>query len=265
MSWNPELIETVYPIAALKEKESGRTLPIEMLCKGKKGSLNYIVKLWNNNELKEHSLARETYASLLANYFKLKTPPIAFVDIPADFALSLPNPAIRDRVRASLGLNFGSLYIPQALQFSPPPSPQHIPLATRIFCFDMLIGNFDRRQAKINMFKDKEGFIIYDHEQAFPYSLPHLLLGGMPSLTDFLHESWCRSHILYTSLKGKSVMHEIEEFSIDIERLKDNILSKIESSIPDEWKGNIQNISNYLATTRDNAKVFKRCLQELLA
>jgi hypothetical protein len=265
MPWKPTPIPTVYPVIALKVYESGRTLPLEMRCESGHSSENYIVKLWNNVELKTHSLAREIYGSLLADYFGLSTPPIALVDISQDFAESIPNSQTSAFVKNSPGLNFGSQYLPGSVQFNPPVSATMVPLAARIFCFDMLIGNMDRRMPKINMFKTPDGFILYDHEQAFPHSLSYMFLGSPPLAWDFIREAWSKDHILYQSLKGRSLSFEVEEFISDLVRLKDNILIKIEEQIPAEWEKNVNNITTHLAKTRDNADLFKRSLQELLA
>lgn len=265
MPWKPTEIPTVYPIAGLKIKESGRTLPMEMECQTADGNKSYIVKLWKNVELNTHSLAREVYGSLLADYFEIPTPEIAFVDIDPEFGMSQLDPKIKASVLASPGLNFGSRYIQGAITFNPPVSPTLVPAAARIYCFDILIGNMDRRHPKINMFTANGSFIVFDHEQAFPHSIPYMLVGGAPEPWDFAKEQWSRDHILYSSLKGRDLLFEIEGFVTDLERLKDDILDKIENSIPAEWNKNVNNISNHLAKTRDNAKLFKRCLQELLA
>lgn len=265
MPWKPVQIPTVYPIAGLKVKESGRTRPMEMECQTADGNKSYIVKLWNNVELNTHSLAREVYGSLLADYFEIPTPEIAFVDIDPDFGMSQPDPIICNSIMASPGLNFGSKYINGAITFSPPVPQNRLAEATKIYCFDILIGNSDRRFQKENMFSANGKFIVFDHEQAFPQSMPHLMLFGAPTAWDFAKEQWSKDHILYSSLKGRDLLIDIEGFITDLERLKDNILDKIENSIPAEWNKNVNNISNHLAKTRDNAKLFKRCLQELLA
>lgn len=265
MPWKPTSIPTVYPLAGLNIKASGRTQPLEMECETADGNKSYIVKLWNNVELKTHSLAREVYGSLLADYFEIPTPPIALVEIDSEFASSQRNVTIRDFIASSPGLNFGSLYIDGAIQFVPPVSPTLISQAARIFCFDMLIGNIDRRNEKANMFSSRNGLMVYDHEQAFPLSQPQTFLGRPPEPWDFIKEPWARNHILYPSLKGRELLLDIDEFVNDTGRLKDNILDKIEESIPSEWSKNLSNISLHLAKTRDNAKLFKRSLQELLA
>lgn len=263
MPWKPASIPIVSPIAVLKANENGRTQPLEMRCETGHSSKDYIVKLWNGIESNSHSLAKEIYGSLLAEYFELRTPPIALVDIPPDFAESILDPKHRERIKASPGLNFGSQYISGSIIFKPPVTSFQVSLAARVFCFDMLICNLDRCKPKINMFNN---LTLIDHEQAFIYSRPYMILGGFSTISSFIiKETWPKSHILYSDLKGDSLLPEIEKFVSDLVRLKDNILVKIEEQIPAEWQKDVNKITAQLANTRDNADLFKRNLQELLA
>lgn len=265
MSWNPNPIPVVYPLAAFEIQENGRTRPLTMRCEIGQSSDDYVVKLWNNVELSTHGLAREVYGSLLAQCFNLNTPAIALVEIDPDFAKAQPNPAVRQTLANSPGLNFGSQYIRGAVLFNPPASRNQISVAARVFCFDMLIGNVDRRHPRINLFQKAESLILYDHEQAFPYSRPRMYVGGFPPAWEFPKEVWSKNHILYPSIKGKPVSLEIEEFVSDLLMLNEDILTTIEEQIPPEWQADVRNISLYLSAARDNAKLFERTLQELLA
>lgn len=264
MSWKPASIPVVSPITAYKISPSGRNQPIQMRCENEKITGDYFVKLWNKVELKEHSLAREIYGSLLADYFKLATPDIAIVDVPLDFYLYERDPQIQQFLQNSPGLNFGSKNVNDAFIFNPPASTSITSLATRVFCFDMLICNADR-SSRINMFNNANGLMLFDHELAFPFSRPRMFIGGFPRGGAYIRESWSKEHILYSSLKGKELGSEIEEFMTDLASLKNNILVTIEKSIPQQWQADLKIISEYLADIRDNPKNFKRNLQELLA
>jgi hypothetical protein len=246
----------------------GRNQPLKMFCQDENGMSNYIVKLWNTPELGlgVHSLAREIYGALMANFFGLNTPDVALVDIDAHLYLSIPDPGIRERIRQSAGLNFGSKYVADAPIFNPPVSPSKMQEAVFVFCFDMLIGNVDRNLRKPNMFDTAGGFILFDHEMAFPYSQPHTILGGSPPPWEFIKETWHKNHVLYSSLKGKEVCGlEIEHFIQRLEALADYIFATIEEKIPIEWTTpDLSNISSYLANAHVHADLFKRSLQEIL-
>jgi len=260
-------IPIVQAVSVGSSMTSGRNQPLKMFCQTKNGISDYIVKLWNTPELGlgVHSLAREIYGALLANFFGLNTPDVALVYVETDFSLGIPDLNIRERVFQSPGLNFGSKYLLDASIFSPPVTPSKFHEAAMVFCFDMLIGNLDRNFRKPNMFDTARGLILFDHEQAFPYSRPQMWIGGFPAPWDFIKESWHENHILYTSLKGKECALEIEEFARILYGLSDDIFATIEEKIPAEWNTpDLTEISSYLANARDNAELFKRSLQEIL-
>lgn len=246
---------------------NGRNQPLKMFCQTENGISDYIVKLWNTPELGlgVHSLAREIYGVLLANLFGLNTPNVAFVNIETGFSLGIPDTVIRERIRQSPGLNFGSKYLSDVIIFNPPVTSAKLHEAAMIFCFDMLIWNVDRNLRKPNMFDTSKGFILFDHEQAFPYSKPQMMVGGFPAPWDFIRENWCKNHVLYSSLKGQDCRLEIEEFVTILDTLSDDIFATIEEKIPAEWNTpDLSEISSYLANARDNAELFKRSLQEIL-
>jgi hypothetical protein len=138
--------------------------------------------------------------------------------------------------------------------------------AAKVFCFDMLIGNLDRRINKPNVFHTAEGFILFDHEQAFPFSRPLTMLGGYPSAWDFIREEWSRNHVFFPGLRGRDCLLEIEAFVMILDELSGNIFDKIEEQIPAAWRTpDLQALRNYLLNARDNAQLFKRSLQEILA
>jgi len=271
MPWDADyypVVPIVYPIFVGKSKDTGRTQPLEMRCETNNGPADYIVKLWGSVEvgLDCHSLVREIYGSLLANFFGLQTPEIAIVNIEPDFPTSQPNPQIKSRLNQSLGMNFGSKLLTGVAIFNNPVPSNRKSDAAKVFCFDMLIVNVDRCTRKPNIFHTADGFILFDHEQAFPFSRPATIVGGCPNPWDFIREGWHRNHIFYSSLKGDDCSLAIEEFVMILDALNGDIFAKIEELIPEEWcTPDLQVLSDYLLKARDNAKLFKRSLQEILA
>jgi hypothetical protein len=270
MAWknNQEpFIPTVQAVLVGGAMTSGRNQPLKMFCQTENGIGDYIVKLWNTPELGlgVHALAREIYGALLANFFGLNTPEVALVNIETDFSLGIPDPIIRNRISQSAGLNFGSKYLPDGPIFNPPVTSAKRHEAALVFCFDMLIWNVDRNLRKPNMFDIAKGLILFDHEQAFPYSRPQMMIGGFPAPWDFTKEDWCKNHILYSSLKGEDCSLEIEEFVMILDTLSDDIFATIEEKIPTEWNTpDVSEISSYLANARNHSNLFKRSLQEIL-
>ncbi len=256
------------PISVGDPKLGGRTQPLQMHCEICDEPADYIVKLWANPQvfLAKHSLAREVYGSLLARCIGLDTPDIAFIEIDSDFYISQPNHRA-DILHESIGYNFGSKFIPGATIFSPPVQSSMHSNAVKVFCFDMLICNPDRRKEKPNVFQMPNGFMVFDHEQAFPFSRPRMILGGFPDSWQYIKEPWHRDHVFYSDIRNHDCSVEIEEFVTDVGYLSNDLLGTIEEQIPEDWNtgDDIQNITNYLANTRDNVDRFKRSLQEILA
>jgi len=264
----PPPIPRVIPYYIGNAKDSGRTTPIEMRCLTPNGQEDYIVKLWGNPELHlgKQALANEVYGSLLAKSLGIATPDISLVEIPNNFFISSP-PHLSDLIRNSPGLNFGSKYLSGTFIFSPPvPQSKHA-CAIRVFCFDMLICNYDRTIAKPNTFQTNENYIIFDHEQAFPYCRPGMIVGGIGHLWNHIKEPWHKNHIFYQDLKHSDNLLEIEAFIETLGFISSEFLDTIEEQIPEEWhsENDLGNIRHILLDTVQNLDQFKRSLQEILA
>jgi hypothetical protein len=263
MDWLPRELNRVEPVYAKGIKSSGRTRPVEMYCRSETISENYIVKLASNVELGTHSLARELIAADLADIFGIPTPLPALVEIPSDFFLTVSDNDLSRSLQTSPGLNFGSTYIPDSKIFSPPILKAQIPAAVKIYCFDLLIANMDRRISKPNLFDRGDDFIIFDHEQAFPFSKPQIILGGAKPGWEYITELWHRDHCFYPSLKHENCDTEIDSFFQILQDIDSEVFDTIESRIPHDWfSADILNIRNYILDIVGNLNTFKRNLQE---
>ena len=132
---------------------SGRTSPALCGCEDDLGNRvdDYVVKLRGGLDRRESGLVCELVGSRLATYFGIAAPEPALVMIEADFAelVAMAEPQRADRLRNSIGLNFGSR---QLSDVSGWPVDKWIPeamwqAAVDIFAFDALIQNPDRRSA----------------------------------------------------------------------------------------------------------------------
>jgi hypothetical protein len=257
------------PISVGEPKISGRTEPLHMHCQADNGLADYIVKLWANPQvfMGKHSLAREIYGSILASILGIDTPDISIVYIEQEFYQSQAPSNFVELLRQSIGANFGSKFIRGATIFSPPVTPSRHSAAVKVFCFDMLICNPDRRIGKPNVFQTSDGFMVFDHEQAFPFSRPGTIVGGFPPPWQYIKEGWHKNHIFYSSISNRECLFEIEEFVTSMEYLSEELFDTIEEQIPEDWRtgDDLQNIRLCLADTRDNVHLFKRSLQEILA
>ena len=262
------LVPVLEAIAFEGVKEYGKTRPLAMLCSspGDNGFSIYVVKLYGGLDLAHCRLARELYGALLGQAFGMDIPPVAIINIPSDFYESARDRAMANRLRNSVGYNFGSRLIEQALM--PPTSSvpsSHMQAAADIFAFDMIIRNVDRRPEKPNMFQNTTGYTLFDHEEAFPYARPQMWLGGLPEPWDL--KEIAHGHFFYKHLKGKgNDTVQFDDFAAKLAVVSDDFLTTIESQLPNEWQSaEIPNIHRYLQKASQNVDKVKRRLQEAIA
>lgn len=249
-------------------KFTGDSKPLTLYCTSiNDGSdISCVVKLKNDLPYKEHSCAREAIGSMVACYFGLRVPTPYIVHISSEFTDSVKDQEINERCKASIGDNFGSKNLESGIfPFDTIPQDK-LQDALFIFAFDALIQNADRSKLKSNMFRDPEGFILFDHEKAFPYTKPGGIIGGFPKpyeLTDYRF-GFLRNHITYNYIQRQQLDFDIVENKIA--SLKAPILDRMIENLPKSWKTEeIDIIRMNLLEVSINSDRFVRCLKEVLA
>jgi hypothetical protein len=250
-------------------KEYGRTRPLALKCQseGEAELIEYIVKFYADMDLGTHGLAKELLGSLLASYFGLTTPEPAIIEVSEDLYQQESNLETSQKLRRSLGYNFGSRTIEAGI-FTPLNSirDELVPEAVMIFCFDSLILNPDRRVDKPNMFENRNGFIVFDHEMAFPYSHPETMLGGLPNPWELntVNAASIRDHFFYREIRKYDI--DIEPFVEKLSELSDSIIAEMAERLPILWRSEyVDNIILYLSRARENAERLRTGIQEVLA
>ena len=266
-------IEIFDPIASPGVKYGTRNQPVIMLCQSQSGVSedgyisHFVVKLKNDLPYKEHSCAREMIGSLLATAFGLLTPPPGIINIPDDFYEIVDNQALRDRLQASSGYNFGSRNVEINAFLGVDLPPGKLQEGFEVFVFDALIQNSDRRVGNPNLFSSPDGFILFDHELAFPFTKTVGIIGGFPNpweLTDPRYLYFLKDHIFYQSVRSNKV--NFDSFHEKLTNLTEPFIDGIISKLPDEWYGKeIEIIKDYLMLAHHNADKVKKGLQEVLA
>lgn len=263
-----------FEAAALgRTMEFGRTKPILMECTqvGSDELVSFVVKLYSNVELTTRSLAREVFGSLLARHYRLSTPEIAIINVPQELLYDDDNSEVSRQLSNSLGNNFGSRYITGVYPFNDL-VPSLVQDGIDIFSFDLLIQNYDRKKERPNLITSEDIIYVFDHEIAFPYAAPELLIGGNENEPGTINprDPLVTGHVLYDRLsnltKRKNADFTFDNFIENLGNMTDEILSDITDSIPMEWRSEeLGRISSYLARVRENANNFERCLKEALA
>lgn len=228
----------------------------------------YVVKLYKKISYEKHGCLREMVGSKLAIYFDIETPPPAVMELTSDFChYAVPAKEI-ERIKESLGYNFSSEYIQGATLYQKTSIThhKHREAAAKIFAFDLLLLNYDRSDFKPNLFFNQDGFIVFDHEKAFPYSKPGTMLGGVPFYTESLiFRSQFKSHILYNELARKKD-NLIESFLDRLSSFTNALFDDMLHDLPQDWiTEDVEQIRSFLIKTSNNVSIFSKCYKEVLA
>ena len=98
------------------------------------------------------ALIAELISGEIARVLGLPVPEIVFIELDPILGRSEPDAEIQDLLKASVGLNLGLKYLPEALAFNlllePPPDQT---LASAIVWFDAYVTNVDRTPRNVNL------------------------------------------------------------------------------------------------------------------
>jgi hypothetical protein len=251
---------------------SGRTSPALCGCEDEMGNRagDVVIKLRGGLDHGNTGLLCELLASRLATYFGLAVPDPVLVIINGDFAElvaslveSSSEPKRAEKVRNSVGLNFGSR---QLSDMSIWPVDKAIPdgmwqAATDVFAFDGLVQNPDRRFNNPNLFTRGDEIFVFDHEIAFSFLLEILVsetpwrLGGQSYLSD---------HVFYRKLKSKPI--DINGFAALLAELPGPSLDGILADVPQEWNNeSLPKIERHLRLVSTHAAEFAEEVRRRLA
>jgi hypothetical protein len=255
-----------------KFTKTGRTSPAVIGCEDEAGNRvgDVVVKLRGGVDNGVTSLLCELFASRLASYFGLAVPDPALVVIDSDFAdlvafheASGPEPKRAERIRNSVGLNFGSRLL---VDISPWPVDKAIPEsmwqgATEVFAFDGLVQNPDRRFDNQNLMTRGNDIFLFDHELAFSFLLD-ILVSATPWRLD--GQRFLSDHVFYRKLKGKPI--DIAGFTARLAALPGPALDGILADVPAEWNNeNLSKIEWHLRTVSNHATEFAEEIRRRLA
>jgi hypothetical protein len=245
---------------------NGRTSPAIFSCEKDGETREYVVKLRGGMELGERGLLCELYASLLAGYFGLSCPRPAIVTIDEDLGRAVldrfdPESKQARVLRGSIGLNFGTRFLVNLSIWPvdrPVPSIMRAP-AMRIFAFDALIQNPDRKFNNPNLGSRDEDLVVFDHELAFSFLL------SLPNLTPWVltNERYLEQHVFARVLKGEPFP---EDFLSRLGHFSQETASILSNQVPEEWKSDeLKKIETHLTLMSEHAAEFAEEVTRRLA
>jgi len=146
------------------------------------------------------ALIAELIAGEIARALELNVPEIVIIELDPLIGRSEPNAEIQDLLQASVGLNLGLRYLPNALNFDPTVDEISPTLASTIVWLDAFVTNVDRTVRNVNMLMQRADLWLIDHGAALyfhhgwgdymarslsPFSMirDHVLLAAASELT----------------------------------------------------------------------------------
>ena len=246
---------------------SGRTVPGLFGCEDESGRNvgEYVVKLSGCMETGTTGLMLELIGSKLASHFGVLTPEPAIIEVSKSLvtAISRTNPQLAPHISKGEGLNFGTKHLTNVSTW---PVGQPIPKAmlqgaARIFAFDALIDNQDRRYANPNLLARGDDIFVFDHEDAFRFLR---LTGSRDKPWDLNKRRALDDHVFYLPLKRREI--DLTDFSLALVGLSETVFGEVASTIPPQWSNdNLSRISAHLQAMRDHAGEFAEQVRRRLA
>ncbi len=214
---------TVYATRYLTPLREGGSLPA--IVEASDGRL-FVMKFVGAGHGRK-ALIAELLAGAIGQVLGLNIPEMAFMVLDPAMGPSEPDQEIHDLLKASIGLNLGFQYLPQALAFNPLARPLPDPrLASDIVWFDAYITNVDRTARNTNILVWQKHLWLIDHGSAlyFHHDWRNYVERSMTPFPPI------RDHVL---LRFASEMDDA--LSRLLPRLTPGIIKDIVEFIPEAW------------------------------
>ena len=246
---------------------SGRTAPMLATCLTHGDEdIDVVVKLNGAMDFGVRGAIFETAASLMASRLGIECPTPYFVWLSPEFieAVITQKPEFASKLRKSIGWNFGSKMLRDTTIW---PTAATVPTtmlsdALKIFAFDGLTQNPDRRHDNPNLMTRGEKLCVIDHECAFSF------------LTSFLppEEPWTMGpgdymerHALRFGMRGRPLdwKHCLQALA----QLDGKLFESIREDLPEEWDGadDVQKIEDHVREVVAKVDLFEIELQRRIA
>lgn len=259
------MLRRITPIQYDRPTTQGRTEPSFITCECVDGStVEVVAKFSAGCDQREISLAREVVAACLAGDLGLPIPEPFLIDVPPEWAETVPDAARRARIQGSSTVAFGSKHAGSGFSAWNPGnqiSELMLPSAAAIFTFDAIIQNPDRRSDNPNCLVRGDNLRIFDHELAFSHGViigwqPPWQLGGLKPLETN------GNHIFRAGLKGRQI--DFAGIRAAWAGLSDARIREYEEALPQEWSGAAVAVASATKLIRDARDNIDACLTEVI-
>ncbi|MCG8319512.1 MAG: hypothetical protein MI921_08435 [Cytophagales bacterium] len=248
-------------------EKGGRTKPWIIKVNTPRGLKNYVVKLFNEEEVEKNAISNEVFGSILARQFELNVPEPALFIFNDDFIKTLDDKCWQIVEERHKGVKFGCELLEGALLFDPKMRKNvanKIVDIDTIFAFDNLINNSDRNNHKPNLLvHHNEGYLI-DHELGF--SSKQKNFSNLDEWNPSERNKW---HIFYNYLKRSRVKTKKKYFQTFVEYLRVlniTILDTYAAQLLDNdlQINNYNSIIKFLGQVKSNPTRFVNLLKNII-
>lgn len=186
-------------------------------------------------------LIAELLAGEIARALGLDVPELVLMTLDAELARTEGDPEIQALIKASVGLNIASDFLPGAVTYDPLVQPPTAELASQIVWFDALVTNVDRTPKNVNMLVWHQKLRLIDHGAAL-----------------IMHHDWenalSRSRDPFARIRDHVLLPlatRIDEVDAGMAaRLTPEVLRDIVDTIPEAWladAGGAERRADYLS------------------
>ncbi|MFD2573449.1 HipA family kinase [Spirosoma soli] len=248
--------------------ESGTTNPMLVLGvderSGQRG--DYVVKWSRGQRMTTDSCCRELLGAWIGQQLNLHVAEPTVVSISPEFVETLIGGRGYRNAASSIGLNFGSTYVPGYIEFvrNQRLTDGQLTQAQAIFALDLFLNNPDRRVNNPNLLTKGDDILLFDHELAFAFTMDlPFLRNKTPWVFRDQDREWVENHYFYAYLRHKQI-----DFSAFIERLAlvdAQFWRRAKQLLPVEWLSEqVNDIQDYLAAIVTHRTEFSNQLTQVL-
>ena len=221
---------------------------------------DFVLKYRGAERMDETASRRELVAAWIAAELDIWTPEPVLVRVDPDFVRGVPpdfQPVLAGR---ALGLNFGCRFVEGKTIIQPGEilvAELH-QAAARVFAFDLLAQNGDRRPEKPNSFLAEGRIYLIDHELAFGFlSMLPMFANPEPWILNETDVLAAKKHLFYPMLRQSKGVDWAAALGT-LPNLTPQFWQRTAELLPDEWKntGEINRIRDHFESIQQNTATF---------
>lgn len=221
---------------------------------------DFVLKYRNDERMNETTCRRELLAAWVAAEIDIAVTEPVIIAVDNNFVQTVPREFQAIMLSKAVGLNIGSRYISANAPFQPRPllPPNLHQAAARIFAFDLMLQNADRRDEKPNSFLADGKTYVYDHELSFGFlSMLPMFANPTPWILNDTDIMAAKQHLFYPTISQNRNINWEAAFS-SVVQLTPYFWQRATELIPREWENTqeMTRIQDHIMSIQQNSETF---------